>query len=117
MVWRLRLQENVSIRDQGVDGDTRDAFQQDKVDEGGRRTRDVDGNHFTAMSDNVILANAEDVILTNNVIGPLADAGSGAASESVIRSRGNGGTVRGNYVTCNDTVQRGILLDQNPVLR
>ena len=76
----------------------------------------VDGNVLTGMSKNAIWIAGEDVMLTNNVVGPLAAAGSGAASQSVIRFRGDGGAVTGNSVACLAQVQTGILLDKHPVL-
>lgn len=76
----------------------------------------VRGNVFTEMSKNVILVNATDAMITENIVGPLTTAGGSAASEAVIRSRDDGGKVTGNAVICGDPSQSGIVLDRHPVL-
>ncbi len=73
-------------------------------------------NVLNGMRRNVIWANAQDINIVGNVIGPLAVAGDSTAGQSVIRSRGNGGLVTDNSLQCIDTTQRGLLLDLNPIL-
>lgn len=77
----------------------------------------ISDNTFECGRKNVIWAAGEDSIIEGNVLGPLAEAGSGSASEAVIRYRKSGGLVVGNSLSCIDAmapVQRGFLLDLHP---
>ncbi|MCH9650436.1 MAG: right-handed parallel beta-helix repeat-containing protein [Deltaproteobacteria bacterium] len=77
----------------------------------------ISDNVFECGRKNVIWAAGEDSLIEGNVLGPLAEAGSSTAADSVIRYRKSGGLVAGNSLTCIDatpSVQRGLLLDLHP---